>query len=73
MVVGGLGGVGGYGGGNYGSKSFVYISSYGSDVRKYASGGGGGGSGGNNVTSIKSGGYGADGICILTYWTRDDV
>ena len=70
---GGNGGEGGYGGHKDGSMAMGKNPTNGTNGQNYASGGGGGGSGGNNVTSIKNGGKGADGICILTYWTRDDV
>ena len=70
---GGDGGSGGYGGRKNGNMTMGKNPTNGTNGQNYASGGGGGGSGGNNVTSIKDGGDGADGICILTYWTRDDV
>lgn len=70
---GGNGGEGGYGGRKNGSMAMGKYPTKGTNGQNYASGGGGGGSGGNNETTIKNGGNGADGICILTYWTRDDV
>lgn len=70
---GGDGGSGGYGGYKNGSMAMGKSPTNGTNGQNYASGGGGGGSGGNNDISIKKGGNGADGICILTYWTRDDV
>ena len=70
---GGNGGDGGYGGYKNGSMAMGKSPTNGTNGQNYASGGGGGGSGGNNDISIKKGGNGADGICILTYWTRDDV
>lgn len=71
---GGDGGEGGYGGRkNGGNPTMGKNPTKGVDGRNYASGGGGGGSGGNNIESTKYGGSGKSGICILTYWTRDDV
>lgn len=70
---GGNGGEGGYGGRKNGSMAMGKYPTNGTSGQNYASGGGGGGSGGNNESTIKNGGDGAGGICILTYWTRDDV
>lgn len=65
---GGGGGYGAYGNGGRGGNNTP--SPYWGGDGGTAAGGGGGGAAG--VTS-GIGGKGGDGICILTYWTRDDV
>ena len=70
---GGDGGDGGYGGRKDGVVTMGKKPTNGTNGRNYASGGGGGGSGGNNLETIKDGGDGARGICILTYWLREEV
>ena len=79
---GGNGGDGGYGGRKSGSpalgKNPTPGRNAGNGASSYAAGGGGGGgygdeSNASGFTRQYGGGNGGDGICILTYWTRDDV
>lgn len=71
---GGDGGEGGYGGIKSGTPTIGKEATYGRNGTGYASGGGGDGSVGNNSSTVlHKGGNGTPGICILTYWTRDDV
>lgn len=75
---GGYGGDGGYGGRKSGSLAIGKNVTPGAAGSNYASGGGGGGGYGSEIDAdgakkTYGGGDGARGICILTYWLREEV